>query len=291
MACFWTLRGSYGHCDAKPTDTLLDPDELDFRWSAEPGGAAESGLGMTRWGGIATSSRTITVKVYDSRGSGVGRAEGSVFVGHRRWFIATLRAKTQYAVGAPLDPRGWGAHQYGHYGLPGPEAGTGPWEGEYVAVGGLRLASEIYLHEDFEPSGPGYPNANDSTKTCSAASSLPDISNVYTVNATCGTLDNLTEYWHGKVEAHERAHERSLNLCIANTREKVNEMERLVMKDRQELRAEVTRLWEAYEIMLDRAQEGNLGGDRTTKTVYNHRDSNKWTKSTDFQGHGGSWGC
>ena len=288
MVCFATVRGSYGQCLAKLTDTLLDPDELEYGWSAEPDGPAESGLGMTKWGGIATSARTITVRLYDSNGFLVGRAWGAVLVGNRRWWIATLRPLTQYAAGAPLAPRDWGIHRFGHYGLPFPEAGTGPWEGEYVAVGGIRLWSEIYLHSDFTSSGPPFPGA---TNTCSAAGSLPNLSNVRTVNATCGTETNLVNYWHGKVEDHERKHEESLNVCIANTRRAVDEMERLVKNDEQELRARLADIWGALKQEFKAAQETNLSGDRTTTTVYNYRDAGSWTKSTDFQGHGGQWGC
>ena len=287
MACFATIRGSYGHCQAKPTDTLLNPEELEYRWSADPGGAAESGLGMTKWGGFATSTQTISVKVYEG-GSLVGRARGSILVGHRRWWIPTLRARTQYTAGVPLGARDWGIHRYGHYGLPYPEAGTGPWEGEYVAEGELWLGSEIYLHDDFRSTGPPYPGASN---TCSAASSIPYESNVYKVNDTCGTLNNLVSYWHGKVEAHEREHEESLNACIANTRQEVDEMERLVGDDEQEIRERIRDIWNALERKYDEAQRGGLSGDRTTKTVHNYRDAGSWTKSTDFQGHGGTWGC
>ena len=288
MACIWTVRGSSGHCRAQPTDTLLDPDELNYRWSADPGGAAESGVGMTKWEGVATSTRTITVRVYDSSGLPVGKARGTVFVGPRIWWIRTLHAATQYTAGAPLLPRDWGIHQYGHFGLPFPEAGTGPWEGEYVAEGELRLGSEIYLHADFRSNGPRNPGASN---TCSAAASISDTSNVYTVNATCGTSTNLVSYWHGKVEDHERKHEESLNVCIANTRQAVHGMERLVGNDEHDLRRELERRWALLEAKFDQAQMGNLSGDRTTKTVHNYRDAGSWTRFTDFQGHGGRWGC
>lgn len=68
------------------------------------------------------------------------------------------------------------------------------------------------IHPDLHPDGPSYPKAD---STCASPSRpIPSAAGVYDVNVRCGVLSVLMS-WKAEVEAHERAHEASLNRCIS----------------------------------------------------------------------------
>ena len=152
-------------------------DSLTYEWNS--GVAATKGLGIWSWGGSATSTRTISVKVLsgtialfeDSRQVVVEART----VGEGDWeFQSMTHPPYTYGIAEGANAKAWGG--YGTL-IADPGAvreGSGPWMGEYYTHRPIQLEGRMLLHPDFDTIGQPHGLAH---KTCSG---VPVKANVLT---------------------------------------------------------------------------------------------------------------
>ena len=124
-------------------------DSLTYEWNS--GTAAERGLGKSQWGGRATSTRTISVRVLSGKillfEDEMEVVVNARIVGEHGWYFEPM-THDGYTRGLPdtADEKAWGAYgeeiKYGG-GAGAVREGTGPWAGEYYTYLPHRLRGRM----------------------------------------------------------------------------------------------------------------------------------------------------
>ena len=275
-------------------------DSLTYEWNS--GIAAERGPGSWKWGGKATSTRTISVRVlsgeillFEDEMEVVVKARS---VGQHGWCFERM-THDGHAWGLPdaADEKAWGAYvavpEYGE-GAGAVREGTGPWAGEYYTYLPHRLGGRMFLHRDFDTSGEPHHSAH---QTC-PGQGIPASANVLTVNTLCSEQhrENLKE-WMRLTIKHEQKHEDGANKCLESgtaARNALVQMEQFTGASQSTVRDDFHAVFEDF---IRRSGPFKQAMETTTSTpvspvIWEHRDNGAWTEQAlrSFQ-HNGTDGC
>lgn len=243
-------RGSNGRCSVSAVgeDGEIDPDAFSFSWSSSTGAAA-SGQGMNTWQGRATETAKITVSVgqfSESRNINVRPRSG--------WRVSPFSASITYDNSLADDVFGRHRVEINTPSIPTPVAGSGPWNGRYMAGRPPTVSNRIWIQANYTLSGPPHPGAN------GVCSSVPASSNYYRVNTNCGSWRNAIS-WRSKVILHERDHEGEYNACLRSStaRGVMDRMEEVVGGSRGRVASDMLSMWHSFYQNTLRAQAVTYG--------------------------------
>ncbi len=148
LACSSSVtRGSTGRCivSAVGEDGEIDADAFAFSWSSTTGATA-SGQGIDTWEGTATENATVTVSVgefSESRSINVRPRSG--------WRVSPFSASITYDNSLADDVFGLHRVDRNTPSIPTPVAGSGPWDGRYVAGRPPTVSNRIWVQANYTP--------------------------------------------------------------------------------------------------------------------------------------------
>ena len=291
-------RGSTVECEVKTTDLSGERDSINYSWSSwgstgDTTTSSGQGPSNASWGGVAIDGRTIEVKL---TGPATQTLTANVEVTVRTGFsFSQLKADVDTVSGAGWSGGKWGHHNPGGLVPPRFVPGSGPWAGVYMLEAPPSLNNVIEVHSDFAQFGALYPGAYAAADSLCGRPQppIPDTANVYTVNDKCQSLGNL-QAWHGLVLAHERAHEKSGNACLASGTAAVK-----VLQDLESLTgnagyvtSQPKSMWDNfYNTALEPAFESGILSPRSPY-IWDYRFAGSWIYGSLYgPSHGGRWGC
>jgi hypothetical protein len=281
-------RGSSAVCRVGTDDEDVIASTINYNWSA--GGNGKSGLGraFVSWSGLATSTKTISVKV-SAPDIKTKNLSATVHVGARSAFFPSSAAGVSTAHFKS-------ATTWGRFDVPtkmpvGPSVtqGQGPWLGEWIASRGYDVPTEIVLSSDLDATGVAYGGAN---QTCLTSLTATATVNVYGANYRCGLSSELARLYTVLL-AHEQEHERSWNTCLASSTGSafIGYAEGVLPQTGSEAKVDLDRKWEQFWPTLLASAYGSIT-NRTGPTVWSWRASQTWQKyQHDAPGHGIALGC
>lgn len=284
LACTSSVtRGSTGRCtvSAVGEDGEIDSDAFDFSWSSSTGATA-SGQGMDTWEGTATENATVTVSV--------GQFSESTTVSVRPrpgWRVSPFSASITYDNSLPDNVFGRHRVDRNTPSIPTPVAGSGPWNGRYMAGRPPTVSNRIWIQANYTLSGPPHPGASG---VCSA---VPFRSNYHRVNTNCGSWANAIA-WRSKVILHERDHEGEYNACLRSStaRGVMDRMEEVAGGSRGEVSRDMLDLWHSFYQNTLRAQGTTYGRAISTGgSTFWHYDGGWRDDSIRVDAHGRRSNC
>ena len=282
-------RGSSAVCRVGTDDEEVIASTISYAWTA--GGNGKSGTGRTfvQWSGMATSTKTVSV-VVSAPGIETKNLSATVRVTPRPSFLPSSAAKVSTEHIDHRERWGWFDIPLERPADPGVTQGQGPWLGEWIASPGYDLPTAIVLSSDLDQTGVAYGGANQTCLTSLAATATV---NVYGANYRCGLSSELTELYNVLL-AHERDHERSLNMCLASSagRAFIEYAEGVLPKagDKAQ-RDDLDEKWREFWPTLLASAYGSVT-DRTGPTVWSWRVNQRWQEyQHDAPGHGIPVGC
>ena len=283
------MRAEWGRCSVTTEDEGVNRSDIQYNWSAGSRSKAGKGSGFSSWGGVATASIEISVAISGEGIESVTLREPFRVNPRSSWGVASLSASIGYVRS------GWPNLRWGLYSIPrstptvpSVAIGQGPWFGQFTAGRAPSVSSTFELHGDLASNGPKYGGA---TNLCS--STLPNRSNLYTVNDTCGTGGNWASFG-SSIESHERGHEGSLNACLSSSKgaATMTTMESVLRTTAADASNAIQDEWaDFYQRSFRPALEGQISSF-TGPSMWEHRSASQWgLRQLPIQGHNGTHGC
>ena len=230
-------RGQKGKCKASVTDGDGNPvvsRDYTFSWSSTSG-ARKSGKGADEWEGVATGDVTVTLSV----GRQFSDSQDINVRPRSNWRTNEFSAAPSYSRALP--DRIFGDHEINRTtpSIPSPQAGSGPWDGQYTAGKPPTVRNRIRIQANYTAAGPTHPGAN------GPCPSISFNSNYYRINTVCGSWPNALS-WRDDVLLHERDHESEYNKCLRASSSVMDQMEGVVESSRSAASQAMMDIWRPF---------------------------------------------